>query len=65
MFVRTAVLSRRELKHAGAVTSLEPSVPICLTVLFRGDFVQQAWPRPVAGPTAEITSPPGTGLWLP
>lgn len=42
------------------MTSTEPSVPICLAVLFRGDFVQQAWPKPVARPTAEITDPPGT-----
>lgn len=53
------------LRLAEAMTSTEPLVPICLAVLFRGDFVQQAWPKPVARPTTEITGPPGTGLGLP
>lgn len=46
------------------MTSTESSVPICLALLFKGDFVQQTWPKPVARPTAEITSPPGIGLGL-
>lgn len=59
-----AVLSDHELRFAGAVTSTEPSVSICLAILFKGDVVQQAWPKPVARPTAEITSTPGIGPGL-